>query len=149
MSWEALAAVAELLGAAGVIITLSYLAVQIRQNSRLLVSSLADSARDAANEVTRILASDREAARVFWAGLRDRSSLSEAERQQFDALITLTFTGNRQFFMQDQRDELVAFHWILGFPGVRDWWTAYRATFAGAYQGYIDRLLAERSAERP
>ncbi len=36
MNWEAIGAIGEVLGAAGVIITLAYLAVQIRQNSRPL-----------------------------------------------------------------------------------------------------------------
>ncbi len=36
MNWEALGAVAELLGALGVITTLGYLAIQIRHNSKLL-----------------------------------------------------------------------------------------------------------------
>ena len=36
MNWEALGAIAELLGAIGVIATLGYLATQIRQNSKLL-----------------------------------------------------------------------------------------------------------------
>ena len=34
MNWEAIGAVGELLGAIGVIVTLGYLAVQIRQNTR-------------------------------------------------------------------------------------------------------------------
>jgi hypothetical protein len=144
MNWDALAAVAELFGALGVILTLAYLAVQIRQNTKLLTSSLADSARDAANEVSRILASDREAARVFWAGIEDRSSLTDQDRQQFDALLTLAFSGNRQFFNQAQRDELSAFEWLLAFPGARDWWASYSVTFAGAYRDYVDRLITER-----
>ena len=34
MNWDALGAIAELLGAAGVIASLLYLAVQVRQNTR-------------------------------------------------------------------------------------------------------------------
>lgn len=144
MSWDALAALAELLGALGVIVTLAYLAVQIRQNTKLLTASLADSGRDAANEVTRILASNPDAARVFWAGIADRSSLAERDRQQFDAVLTLAFTGYRQFFSQGQLDELIAFEWLLGFPGAREWWANYSATFAGPYRDYVDRVLEER-----
>jgi hypothetical protein len=129
VSWDALAALAELLGALGVIVTLAYLAVQIRQNTKLLTASLADSGRDAANEVTRILASNPDAARVFWAGIADRSSLAERDRQQFDAVLTLAFTGYRQFF---------------SFPGAREWWANYSATFAGPYRDYVDRVLEER-----
>ncbi len=34
MNWEALGAIAELIGGLGVIATLAYLAIQIRQNTR-------------------------------------------------------------------------------------------------------------------
>jgi hypothetical protein len=40
MNWEAIGAVGELLGAAGVIITLTYLAIQIRLNSHQLERSI-------------------------------------------------------------------------------------------------------------
>ena len=35
MNWEAISAIGEILGAAGVIITLAYLAAQIRQNTKV------------------------------------------------------------------------------------------------------------------
>ncbi len=36
--------------------------------------------------VSRLIAQDPEVARVFWGGLNDRASLSETDRQRFDAL---------------------------------------------------------------
>jgi hypothetical protein len=39
MNWEAIGAVAEVMGAFGVIATLIYLAIQIRQNSRMMMRS--------------------------------------------------------------------------------------------------------------
>jgi hypothetical protein len=44
MNWGA---VAELVGALAVIVTIAYLAVQIRQNNKLVASSIAGSIRDA------------------------------------------------------------------------------------------------------
>jgi hypothetical protein len=143
VNWDAVAAVAELVGALGVIVTIAYLAAQIRQQSRLIAASLAESTRDALNETTRILASDREAARVFWAGIENRSSLTDQDRRQFDALMTLTFLGQRQAFDQGQLD--VTFEWVLGLSGARDWWAAYASIFPGAFRDYIDGKLKELS----
>ena len=39
MNWEALGAIGETVGAIGVILTLGYLALQIRQNSRQIVQN--------------------------------------------------------------------------------------------------------------
>jgi hypothetical protein len=135
--------VAELLGALGVIITLAYLAVQIRQNTKLVSASLAGAAREAASELTRILATDSNATRIFWSGLADRSSLAERDRQQFDALITLTFWADRQQFMLGQWEDLHTFEWMLGSQGVREWWAVYSPIFTGPFRDYVEQRLKE------
>jgi hypothetical protein len=71
MNWEALGAIAEALGAVGVILTLAYLAQQIRQNNRLVASTIASSTRDAQNEVGRIIGSSVDAARVSASDFSD------------------------------------------------------------------------------
>lgn len=70
MNWEAVGAVAESTGAVAVIVTLIYLSLQMRQNSRLLKASLATSTRESTNQITGLLASDREALRVFTPGYK-------------------------------------------------------------------------------
>ena len=73
MNWEALGALAEFTAAIAVILTLIYLAVQIKQsgqlveqNNKLLDISIANATRDAQNEVSRIIAGDMQAAKIFW-----------------------------------------------------------------------------------
>jgi len=46
MNWEAVGAVGEILGAIAVLITLGYLAVQIRQNTRAMKTSALSSLHD-------------------------------------------------------------------------------------------------------
>ena len=46
MDWDALGAIGELVGAVAVLITVGYLAVQIRQNTRALESAALNSLRD-------------------------------------------------------------------------------------------------------
>jgi len=52
MNWDAIGAIAELAGALAVIATLAYLAVQLRQNSALLKSSIATASRESTNQLT-------------------------------------------------------------------------------------------------
>jgi hypothetical protein len=84
VNWEALGALAELTAAIAVILTLIYLAVQIKQsgqlverNNKLLDISIANGSRDAQNEVSSIIASDMQAAKISWAGLPDRGSVAD------------------------------------------------------------------------
>ena len=60
MNWEAMVAVAEITGAVGVIASLVYLAIQVRQNTRWLRSSVIESARFRSSELARNVAVDPE-----------------------------------------------------------------------------------------
>ena len=83
MNWEAVGAVAELLGALGVIASLIYLATQVRQNSRLLrASAIQSAASNTASGFVSTLAGNLDAAKVVVRG-RDRP---EALRRMRDAL---------------------------------------------------------------
>ena len=139
MNWDAVGAVAELVGALAVIVTVAYLAVQIRQNT-------AGSVREAVTETSRLIASDPSVARIFWAGLEDRSALTELDRHRFDALLALTFFGQREAFETSaHRREVFGFRFILGHPGVRDWWGIYSTTFPDKFREYVEGILNEQT----
>jgi len=144
VNWDAIGAVAEILGTLGVIVTVVYLAVQIRQNSQLVASSLADSIRNGLNESTRIIAGDREAARIFRTGIHDRAALSETDGFQFDALMTLTFYGQQQAFVNNQIDSSAAIKWLLSLPGPRLWWSDYSHLLSDGFRNYVNQLLEKQ-----
>ena len=68
MNWEAIGAIGEVLGAAAVVATLGYLAVQIRQNSRAVKNSAAQSMLSEANASLRVASSDPSTARAVILG---------------------------------------------------------------------------------
>jgi len=82
MNWDALAAIAELVGALGVIATLVYLTIQIRQNTK---STNASMFQDRQNMRVNWLQqmSDRETAEMYDLGIRDQQLLDDAGRMQF------------------------------------------------------------------
>jgi hypothetical protein len=142
MNWEAVGAVAELAGALAVVITLIYLAVQIRQNSRLIESSLAESHVSAANEITKILASEEGAANIFWEGLENsRDSLSIEQRRRFDALLFLFVMSGYQAFRQKDDAALARADWILRFPGFENWWSEFSSTYPEDFSIYIESRM--------
>jgi len=100
MNWDAVGAVAELVGALGVIASLIYLAVQIRQNTR---SSRAATFQATSSEVSRLyhtLASDSELARIFRVGLSEPQALDQDEFSRFLALFISAFKGYENIFVQ-------------------------------------------------
>ena len=60
MSWEAVGPIAEPIAASGVIATLAYPAVQIKQNTRAMRTASSQSATDALNQANLTVASTRE-----------------------------------------------------------------------------------------
>jgi hypothetical protein len=137
MNWEAIGAVAELAGAVAVIATLVYLSIQLRQNSKLLSASLATSNRESTNQLTGLLATDREALGVFWAGVTGRDNLEELDRQHFDALISLYFEALLQSYQQDYVEGLARADWMLAQPGIIQFWQDYSILYDPGFKAYM------------
>ena len=91
LNWEAIGAVGEILGATGVIITLIYLAVQVRQNSHQIERNIESNrltAEDAIvrsfNEWRALHISDKDVADLFIRGLQDPGQFDAADRMRFN-----------------------------------------------------------------
>ena len=155
MNWDAVAAISESLGALGVIVTLFYLAVQIRQNSRLVRAPTSSVTTAAINAITSLIAQDPEVARIYWSGLADRDSLSEIDRQRFNSLVssTLFVIGLEYAFFLDGavnervwRSRVEQLRWQLRLRGVQQWWREWSVLFEPDFQQFVNELLdKERS----
>jgi len=143
LNWDAIGALAELAGTLGIVVSLVYLATQLRQNTTLLKTSIASANREAGNDLTSLLAGDREAVRVFWAGLDDRESLAELDRQQFDALLSLWFENLLQGYRSQDNDAMERASWGLGRRGVQQWWAVYASAFPSDFGDFINMRLMQ------
>ena len=83
MNWEALGAVAELLGAIGVIATLVYLSAQIRHNNDQLRGAATTAVYEYQRTLTEMLSADPELYKIALRGNEDLSSLDPWEQQRF------------------------------------------------------------------
>lgn len=142
MSWDAIAALAELAGALAVIATLVYLTVQLRQNSALLKASIATASRESTNQLTGLLASDREALRVFYAGLESRTDLEKLDRQHFDAMMSLYLEALLQSYQQQFDEALERAHWMLRQPGFKEFWHEFKDLYGSGFVSHIEGMMA-------
>jgi hypothetical protein len=142
MNWDAIGAGAELAGAITVIITLIYLSIQLRQNSALQRSTLATANRESTNQITGLLAGDREALRVFWAGIDGRGKLEELDRRHFDAIISLYFEALLQSYQQGYEEGLARTDWMLSQTGIRQFWDEYHAMHEEGFVDFISQRIA-------
>jgi len=58
MNWEAIGAIGEIAGAIGVVVTLAYLSVQLRQNTKASRLSAIQAASENSSRFSELLASD-------------------------------------------------------------------------------------------
>jgi hypothetical protein len=157
MNWDALGAVAETVGAIGVIGTLLYIAVQVRQANQ-------DSRIDAHQQVTRdteqhlIAVANDQNVEVFIKGLNAYGSLTPPERVKFDLcavghvnLIEETLVHAEAGKLEDVRDMLSLYLGprLFAYSGFREWWEHDRkAGFAVSTQSVVDDLI-ERNRDTP
>lgn len=87
MNWDAIAAIGEILGALAVLITLAYLAIQIRQNTHSVATSVYESAMSGFNEVVRFTGGSPELSSIYRRGSIDPSSLDEEELFRFGFVV--------------------------------------------------------------
>jgi len=149
MNWDALGAIGEIVGAAGVVASLFYVGFQIRQNT---IHARAYTQRDIISELTRDHLIGGEKSRLYRKALSNFSAIDEDEKleahailsaiiNRFEATLRLHNTG-----LVD--NSLFAAHraWALAHilsPGGIQWWRAVRHNISEDARHYLDREISE------
>ena len=156
MNWEALGAIGEIVAAIGVIASLIYLAVQIRQNTRsakVFSNQLVDSAPATFNS---LISQDKSTARLFRVGAQDLASLDEDERVQFNFLMYQWFDFMHRSFQQYREGNMEESQWkaiaagfpvVLAEPGIAQWWSTRRLSYSTQFVEFMEKHVAETPAE--
>jgi hypothetical protein len=151
-----LAAWGEFIGGIAVLVSLIYLASQVRQNTKFQRATTTIATAQMQNSYTPLMMQDAEISRIYWAGLRDYESLSEDEKGRFNPLMSMQFQG---FSYRHQfREEGIAspdaweqnvrgMRWLFrGNPGARQWWREWRDIHPPHFIEFVDGLIREAEA---
>jgi len=159
VNWDAVGAIAELLGAAGVIVSLLYLAAQIRHNTRELDERNRSYRQISLDETAKRYTSFRENVRrdsvlasIWHRGRRDLAELDEVERLQFDYLAVEMFWCWGMLYLYRQQnviDERVMelsvanLHLYAEGRGIRRWWrdSPHRSEYPPEFVRKVDSLF--------
>ncbi len=141
MNWDAIGAISEAVGALGVIITLIYLATQIRQNSRTMdqhTSAVASAAEIAAADQNgrqyAMLAQDSELTDIIYRG-NTGEELSPQEHVRYTSYWFASFVYCQNAFFHNERGHTgqsswrifdVGFSQYMTLPGVDAMWQLQR-----------------------
>ncbi|MEM1403560.1 MAG: hypothetical protein AAGG55_09530 [Pseudomonadota bacterium] len=148
MDWEAIGAVGEVIGATAVVVTLAYLALQIRQNTRALRATSIDSMTTIANDIRTNLFTDPEITAIYVNGLGAIESLNDLERERFRLLMTNALWALWNAYTQAQLGEnqsweaqKLLLRRFLTQPGGQWYWSTYKSEFAPDFRAEIDSIL--------
>jgi hypothetical protein len=135
MSLEDLGNIGEFVAAVGVIVSLIYLAVQIRQNTKTVRTSTYQEVLDYSNRFNELVLSNPQIGRIWRVGRKDPAQLTEDERSDFRFLVAHVLNIFETMFLQYQRGTLDKQYWnarLVGFrhqmsqPGMRAYWVRVR-----------------------
>ena len=142
--------IAEAIAAVGVILSLVYVAVQIRQNTQAIRASSYQSLAEGIAEFQTILVENEDFARIYVQALEDPGKLNPEERLRFD-----TYVGN--FFMKvdvavdlykrgmiDDKAMIPYTRYVMYMfeqPYLREWWKVGKEFFSDDLRSYIDEHL--------
>ena len=135
MNWDALGAVAELVGATGVIASLFYLGTQIRQNTRSVRASSYHAVVTNLSGLSGEIARDEATADILFRGQSDFHALKRIEQLRFSLIMVSLFRSYEDIFYQYRQemiDESVWKGWahsmtrIFWSPGAQIWWPSWR-----------------------
>ena len=151
MNWEAIGAIAEALGAAGVVVTLVYLASQIRANTAAVRAESRRTSVSQSVPTAAIIGSTKEAVSVFHRGILDPEALDADEQIQFGFLLSTIMAPAGNSFEPYELGiiDLASFEAtshqalaLLKTPGGRHFWKRFAATHPPGFRAYVDRELA-------
>ena len=96
MHWEAIGAVAELLAAHGVIVSLFYLAMQIRQSSKLTRIALLESYVTGSRAAFDLILENSDLYRMRRLGFDSPDEMSEEDHERYGMILYAAFN---QFYL--------------------------------------------------
>ena len=120
MNWEAIGAIGEILGAAAVFVTLVYLAMQIRQNTASMTTSVYESAMGGFNELNQTLISNLELASIHRRALYDPDSLNDDELFVFNFILRVYLNHVYKLFRLYQRGVFPEEEWRIAASEAND-----------------------------
>ena len=149
MNWTAIGAVGEVFGAVAVVLSLIYVAAQVRHNTTALSRAASADAIAGIRHWNETLIGDPVMAQIFSRGVEDMNSLDEDGRARFVVLMLnflKTFEDMHYQFSKGAMEPEVWLGWeqlgriYFTRPGIRQYWGERWQVFSPAFQAWMEGL---------
>lgn len=159
LNWQDLGSIGEMVSAIAVVVSLVYLAFQIRQNTSQIDQNT-EAARATAfdSSIAHTMAArqaifeNEDVARIYNEGSRDPDSLSDQDRLRFRLIVHNVLWSIWNLQSQAQVGGLMAETWeaqrmilrrMMSSRGVQWFWSNYRQEFGDSFQREVAKILSD------
>lgn len=148
MNWDAIGAIGEIIGALAVVVSLIYLAIQIRsQNSQAKLSALREMSKEL--RATTAMFATENISGIFVRANKDYSCLEETESVQLIVLATNIFRAWENTFLEHRYGSLDKNVWlalsreytqVMGIPSFKHIWSIRKQNYDPGFLEYVESV---------
>jgi hypothetical protein len=157
VNWEAISAIGQIVGALAVVISLIYLASEVRSSARATRLAAMRSMSDAFNRFAQQLVEHPNLTELYYRGIHDFESLEGADLVRFSALINQAFRNLEEAYYLRSEGHVDLRLWlgfetitrdVIGYPGIQAWWRLRSHWFSEEFVKHINQLQQTAKAPR-
>lgn len=151
MTIQELGSLGEFVAAIATLVTLAYLAIQVRHNTRALRSATVREVADGMTQISQAISTHPELASLIVKASEGLENLSSEERVRYHFLMLMAFRRFETLFVQSilgTIDEKITAGFersmlsIVASGGGAEWWSTGKSAFNQEFVEFVDRRLA-------
>jgi hypothetical protein len=149
-------AIGELVGGVAVVVTLIYLALQIRQNTRAVRLSTSHAVAEDVRNMFALMAEQTELTEAIHKGSSDPGSINGAEKMRYWGFNGYFMYAFENAYVQLTEDALDPRRWsgmkrmmidYTSVPGFREYWPSRKHWYSEEFQHFMDSEILQTDAE--
>jgi len=153
MNLDAIGNIGEAVGALAVVVSLVYLAIQMRLNTASVRSATHQSIVATSATTNAVIAQNKELARIFRVGCDELNQLDDDERVQFSFLVSQFIDIFENLYLHHRHGSLDDDFWrpreeayldLFRTPGFAHCWNERSQHYATSFQEFVNERLADR-----
>ena len=153
MTLNELGNIGEFVSSIGVIISLVYLAIQIRKSTETERTSTYQSVVSDFGSLNRTMSSNSELSYLYVRAMEDFSALDAGEKARISQLFFATFHYFENMYYQYEKGYLEEDVWCgwkrlmltyFARPGFQEWWSARRDVFSNSFGEFLETSKPDR-----
>ena len=152
MNWDAVSGIAEMVGAVAIVISLIYVAVQIRHNTGESRTVRAQALIGANSDFNAFVGGTAELSKLVKNGMQEFNEMTHDEQFRFGMLSFSVFNRYDFAYHQFLDGELDKKYWdkmhyelplYISLPGMQAWWARDKTRLSKEFISYVEKRVAE------